>query len=123
MLGYKPFGIPLHALSSVTLHYDEYEAVRLLDYEGMTQEEASEQMNVSRPTLTRIYEKARKTIAQAFVEGKVILIEGGNVTFDHQWFRCNRCYKVVDSLENHEHSKDCKKEPPLPSSRLTEAGS
>ena len=49
--------------------FDDTEAVRLLDYEGLMQEEAADRMNISRP-LTRIYENARKTIAQAFVEGK-----------------------------------------------------
>ena len=38
-------------------------------------------MNVSRPTLTRIYENARRTIAKALVEGKMIFIEGGNASF------------------------------------------
>lgn len=107
MKGFKPFGIPRRMLNSVTLLYDEYEAVRLLDYEGMNQDQAAVQMNVSRPTLTRIYEKARKTIAQALVEGNMIVIEGGNVQFDREWFRCRRCYKLVGGLENHVHCKDC----------------
>lgn len=107
MEGYKPFGIPRNSLSSVSLHYDEYEAIRLLDYVGMNQEQAAEQMKVSRPTLTRIYEQARKTIAEAFVEGKMILIEGGEVHFDQQWYRCKRCFKLVAGLENHTRCKNC----------------
>ncbi|MFA7042765.1 MAG: DUF134 domain-containing protein [Bacteroidales bacterium] len=107
MLGYKPFGIQKSVLESVTLLYDEYESIRLLDYLGMNQEQAAEQMNVSRPTLTRIYEKARKTIAEAFVKGKMILIEGGEVSFDRQWFRCKRCYKLVAGLENHTKCRNC----------------
>ena len=108
MKGFKPFGIPRRMLSSVSLLYDEYEAIRLLDYEGMNQDQAAVQMNVSRPTLTRIYEKARKTIAQALVEGNMIVIEGGNVQFDRAWYRCRRCYKLIGGLENHVHCKDCK---------------
>ena len=107
MKGFKPFGIPRRMLSSVSLLYDEYEAIRLLDYEGMNQDQAAAQMNVSRPTLTRIYEKARKTIAQALVEGKMIMIEGGNVQFDRAWYRCRRCYKLIGGLENHVQCKDC----------------
>ena len=107
MQGFKPFGIPRRMLSSVSLLYDEYEAIRLLDYEGMNQDQAAVQMNVSRPTLTRIYEKARKTIAQALVEGKMIMIEGGNVQFDRAWYRCRRCYKLIGGLENHVQCKDC----------------
>ena len=108
MQGFKPYGIQRHTLSSISLLYDEYEAIRLLDYEGMNQDQAAEKMNVSRPTLTRIYEKARKTIAQALVEGKMIVIEGGNVQFEKQWFRCKRCFKLIDGLENHIPCKDCK---------------
>ncbi len=108
MQGFKPFGIPPHLLSSVSLLFDEYEAIRLLDYEGMNQEQAAEKMNVSRPTLTRIYEKARKTLATAFVEGKMIIIEGGNVQFEKQWFRCKRCFKLIGGLENHVRCINCK---------------
>ena len=107
MTGFKPFGIPRAQLEEVVLHYDEYEAVRLLDYEGLMQEQAAEKMNVSRPTLTRIYESARKTIAKAFVEGKMIVIEGGNVDFGRQWFRCRKCYKLIDGVENHIPCKNC----------------
>ena len=107
MKGYKPFGIPRNALDSVSLLYDEYETIRLLDYEGLNQEQAAERMNVSRPTLTRIYNKARKAIAQAFVEGKMILIEGGSVHFDKKWFRCKQCFKIVDGLENNVSCNDC----------------
>ena len=107
MMGFKPFGIKRSLLESVTLQYDEYEAIRLLDYEGLNQEQASERMNISRPTLTRIYEIARKTIAKALMEGKMILIEGGNVQFGRQWFRCKRCHVLVDGIENHVPCKDC----------------
>lgn len=107
MLGFKPFGIPRRTLKEVTLLYDEYEAIRLMDYEGLHQEQAAERMNVSRPTLTRIYEQARKTIAQALVEGKMINIEGGKVQFDREWFRCRRCYKLIGGIENHIRCNDC----------------
>lgn len=78
----------------ISIQYEEYEALRLADYENLSHEEAAKQMNVSRPTFTRIYEKIRKKVAQAFVEGKTILIEGGNVEFDKQWFRCTSCHTV-----------------------------
>lgn len=107
MLGYKPFGIPRNELEAVILHYDEYEAIRLLDYEGLMQEQAAERMNVSRSTLTRIYENARRSMAKAFVEGKMILIEGGNVEFDREWFRCKRCHKLVGGMANHVKCKNC----------------
>lgn len=96
MSGFKPFGIPRSITGEVILQYDEYEAIRLLDYEGLLQEEAADRMNVSRPTLTRIYAKARQTVARAFVEGKSLVIDGGKVDFGGQWYRCRRCNRLVD---------------------------
>ena len=107
MVGFKPFGVPRSNSEEVILQYDEYEAIRLLDYEGLRQEEAAERMNVSRPTLTRIYENARKTTAKAFVEGKTIVIKGGNVDFSKQWYRCRKCYKLINDRENHIKCKNC----------------
>jgi uncharacterized protein len=94
MEGFKPFGIPMSDLEPVVLLFEEYEAMRLTDYEGLTQEQSAERMNVSRPTFTRIYEKARRSIAKAFVEGKAIFIEGGNYHTDDFWYRCDGCMKV-----------------------------
>ena len=97
MEGFKPFGVPISDLEPVILFFEEYEALRLLDYLGMTQLEAAHEMAVSRPTLTRIYEKARRTIAEAFVDGKAIFIEGGDYHTDEFWYRCDECYKLLIS--------------------------
>jgi uncharacterized protein len=97
MEGFKPFGIPISDLEPVILFFEEYEAIRLLDYVGMTQLEASREMSVSRPTLTRIYEKARRTIAEAFIDGKAIFIEGGDYHTEEFWYRCEDCYKLLIS--------------------------
>jgi predicted DNA-binding protein (UPF0251 family) len=98
MEGFKPFGIAMTDLEPVILLYEEYESLRLSDYEGFTQEQSAEQMNVSRPTFTRIYEKARRAIAKAFVEGKAIFIEGGNYHTDDCWYKCEHCLKLNISL-------------------------
>lgn len=57
------------------LGYDEYEVLRLLDYEGFSQAVCAQRMDVSRTTVTRMYESARKKVADAFVNGKTILME------------------------------------------------
>ncbi len=83
--GFRPYGRCKGGAESVALLFDEYEAVRLLDYEGRQQAEAAEIMNISRPTLTRIYMEARKKIATAMVEGRQLEITGGNTDFSsHQ---------------------------------------
>jgi hypothetical protein len=48
-------------------------------------------MEVSRPTFTRIYESARRKVAQAFTKACPIVFEGGKVSFDDQWFSCQDC--------------------------------
>lgn len=62
---------------TVTLSLEEYEAVRLLDYEGLSQEEAAFRMGVARTTLTGIYSSARKKIASFLVRGERLSIDGG----------------------------------------------
>ena len=94
MEGFKPFGIPMRDLESVILLFEEYEAVRLADYLSLSHQEAAQQMNVSRPTFTRVYEKARRTLSTALVEGKALLIEGGNYQTNDCWNRCEQCSKL-----------------------------
>ena len=76
---YKPVGIPARILEWLNLGLDEFETIRLLDYQGLEQEKVAELMGISRPTVTRIYASARKKIAEALTEGKAICIEGGPV--------------------------------------------
>jgi len=106
MNGFHPFGAPVQGVKSEILLFEEYESLRLADYDNLTQEEAAERMQVSRPTFARIYDKARKVIAKAFVEGKSIVIEGGNVNFEKDWFRCNKCNStfIASSMNNQNES-------------------
>ncbi|HNX78585.1 MAG TPA: DUF134 domain-containing protein [Prolixibacteraceae bacterium] len=107
MYGFKPFGIAICESESVILHFDEYEAFKLVNYDNLSQDEASDLMNVSRPTFTRIYNKALQKIAMAFTEGKAILISGGNIEFDKEWFRCRRCFRLIEGMENHIKCDGC----------------
>lgn len=106
MEGFKPFGMPLRELEPVVLLYEEYEAIRLADYEYLTQEEAAKKMNISRPTFTRLYDKARKKIAKAFMEGKAIFIQGGNYVTDDFWYRCYNCHETMITMKP---AKSCRK--------------
>ena len=62
---------------------DEFETIRLIDYQSKTQEQCAQEMNVARTTVTAIYDTARKKLAQALVEGRRIVISGGNYTLDN----------------------------------------
>jgi predicted DNA-binding protein (UPF0251 family) len=89
--GMSVYGVRGRKSNEVILHIEEYEAIRLLDYQNLTQEEAAVFMDVSRPTLTRIYEEARIKVATAFVEGRDLLFRGGDIYFDKNWYKCNSC--------------------------------
>jgi uncharacterized protein len=107
MKGFKPFGIRMCESEPVILKFEEFESIRLVNYEMLPQEVAAEKMNVSRPTFTRIYNKALKQIAKSFIEGKVIEIGGGNYHLDSDWYRCKKCYKLIEGIENHFKCENC----------------
>ena len=103
--GMSVFGVRGRKSNEVYLLIEEYEAIRLLDYQGLTQEEAAVHMDISRPTLTRIYEEARNQVATSFVEGRDIIIRGGDIYFDKNWFKCNSCQASYNHYS--ENDQDC----------------
>ncbi|HML84124.1 MAG TPA: DUF134 domain-containing protein, partial [Bacteroidales bacterium] len=74
---------------------------------GLSQEDAAVSMEVSRPTLTRIYNSGLNKLARALVEGRIIRIQGGNYEFDKEWFKCKRCHKLIPGMENHVPCAGC----------------
>jgi len=88
---FKPIGIPMRELEEVVMTLDEFEAIRLADLDGLYQEQAAAQMNVSRPTFSRIVEVAHRKLADALVHGKALRIEGGPVQMQGR-----QCCRVHD---------------------------
>ena len=83
-------------VNTVTLTLDEYEVVRLVDFEKQTHEQCAVQMDISRTTVTEIYEAARYKIADSIVNGKRLLISGGN-------------YRLCDGTDTGCCKKQCKR--------------
>ena len=75
---FKPAGVRLQQLNEVVLGVDEFEAIRLKDFEGLNQEEAATKMGISQPTFHRLVLAAREKTSDAIVNGKALKIEGGD---------------------------------------------
>jgi uncharacterized protein len=88
---FAPLGPCKRDLETISMTVEEYETIRLIDLEGLTQEECAETMHVARTTVQRIYIEARKKLADFLVNGNMLNIEGGN-------------YKLC---KDREHPKGC----------------
>jgi predicted DNA-binding protein (UPF0251 family) len=97
---FKPIGIPVLELEEVVMSLDEFEAVRLADLDGLYQEQAAEQMSVSRTTFSRIVESGHRKVADAIVHGKALRIEGGPVQVAGR--RCCRLHDHEDKSQEEE---------------------
>lgn len=79
-----------------TMTVEEYETIRLIDLEGLTQEECAESMDVARTTVQRIYNDARRKLAHCLVNATVLKIEGGDYKLCDEtiYFGCRgRCHR------------------------------
>lgn len=93
-LNFAPDGIPCG--EHVILAVEEYEVIRLIDLEKMTHEQCAKQMDISRTTVTEIYETAREKIADCIVNGKLMEISGGS-------------YRLCDGSAIHFCRKKCRR--------------
>ena len=98
--GFIPYGGQLLSEEKIQLLMEEYEAIRLMDYEMLTQLSAAKMMDVSRPTFTRIYDSARKKISRALVLSLQFEIGGGNVELKGQWYSCKQCNAIFETKES-----------------------
>ncbi|MGV8906604.1 MAG: DUF134 domain-containing protein [Acetobacterium sp.] len=81
----------------ITMTVEEYETIRLIDFEEMTQEECAARMNVARTTVQRIYNDARKKLAATLVNSTILKIEGGTYKIcekTNQMCGCRRCPRL-----------------------------
>jgi len=75
---FKPAGVRMRTLQEVVLHVDEFEAIRLKDFEKLSQKESAQKMGLSQPTFHRLIDSARTKIADSITQGKALRIEGGD---------------------------------------------
>lgn len=90
---FGPINISNIEHGTLIMSVDEYETIRLIDLEGMTQEECASKMDVARTTIQKIYNDARLKLAKSLVNGEIIKIEGGDYQLCEESFGYKRCQK------------------------------
>ncbi len=88
---FKPTGIAGKNLEQSFITLDEFEAIRLADFKGMSHEEAACEMDISRSTFSRLVDRSRKKIATFMIRGQLLTIDGGNIHFKNNIIRCLDC--------------------------------
>jgi len=87
---FRPDG-EINETEPLLMSVEEYEIIRLIDWEGLSQEQAAGEMDVARSTVQRIYEEARRKLANCLVNGKMLKISGGNYRLCSGGELCGRC--------------------------------
>lgn len=80
---FKPNGIPATKLMKISIESDELEAVRLVDIEGLSQQDAAKRMQVSRQTFANILKKSRFKISNALINGHALVLPNELVNLDN----------------------------------------
>lgn len=88
---FKPAGLKSQGSKQIVLTLDEYEAFRLADHLSHSHATAAKEMDISRPTFSRLIAKARKKIADFLILGGVLTIDGGSVHFRVNKLLCHDC--------------------------------
>lgn len=98
----------------IIMSVEEYETIRLIDMERLTQEESAQSMGVARSTVQRIYDEARKKLADALINGKTLKIRGGDYRLcerDDEERMCGKlgCCRKLQQEEQEKEKLDTKK--------------
>ncbi|MGH4125402.1 MAG: DUF134 domain-containing protein [Clostridium sp.] len=103
---FGPIGISENECEQIIMTVEEYETIRLMDLSGLNQAETAEAMGVARSTVQRIYDDARRKFADSLVNGKVLVIEGGDYKLCSDFGDEEKCDVCV--CHRHRHGRNMK---------------
>ena len=92
---FKPAGIPIDELEDEIITVEEMEALRLADLDGLDQDQASQCMDISKPTFCRVLMQARQKVARALWQAKCLQVEGGNFRLEKGCSRGRSLWKCA----------------------------
>ena len=104
---FKPAGVPGRDLEQLPLAVDELEAIRLVDLEGLSHEQAAAAMGVSRQTVGRVLDRGRAVVAEALIGGKAILIGGGQYRVEPRQLCCAACGAIWAAVPDTDRPAEC----------------
>lgn len=104
----KTFNSGAKRRDKLLMSVDEYETIRLIDYEKLTQQECAKQMQVARTTVTSVYESARYKFSDSIINNKQIIVEGGDFTVcSNSMHCCGQCGKSKCRKCRHGSCENC----------------
>lgn len=105
---FKPERDNLDSFKPIEITVDEFEAIRLRDYHDIQQKRSAEIMGISQPTFHRTLTSARKKISKALIDGKTIIIVGGDYITGKDRYKCNVCgFEWRSPEKEYEKCPDC----------------
>lgn len=102
---FGPIDVSKSVSEVIIMTVEEYETIRLMDLEGLNQELCADTMGVARSTVQRIYDDARKKIADSLVNGKILKIEGGDYKLCSDFGDRENCEKCICGRHRHGRNK------------------
>ena len=102
IMQFSPRGRPGRP-DEIELRLDQYEAIKLADYQGYNQAEGAKSMGISRPSFGRILREARNAVANALVGGKIIRIRMGDAQVGVLWKNLPDKKVLISSADREEN--------------------
>jgi predicted DNA-binding protein (UPF0251 family) len=108
---FSPDIVGANEFEPLNITMEEFESLRLSDYQSIQQKKSAEIMDISQSTFHRTLNSARKKISRALVEGRIIQIKGGDYIMDKKRYLCKNCgFEWQSASKEYDKCPDCDSE-------------